>query len=100
MAVEPKARKPGPKVLSSAPSRSVDVSGLRVHYKKVGASGPALLFVHGWACDLTFWRHQAERFHEEATLLCARVAVRAGDATVLLRALTGRATLPEKFSVV
>jgi uncharacterized protein (TIGR03083 family) len=37
---------------------------------------------------------------EEATLLCARVAVRAGDATVLLRALTGRATLPEKFSVV
>jgi pimeloyl-ACP methyl ester carboxylesterase len=42
---------------------------LRVHYKKVGSSGPVLLFVHGWACDLAFWRNQAERFHEQATLL-------------------------------
>jgi uncharacterized protein (TIGR03083 family) len=37
---------------------------------------------------------------EEATLLSARVAVKVGDGTVLLRALTGRGTLPEKFSVV
>jgi pimeloyl-ACP methyl ester carboxylesterase len=63
-------RKPGPKVLSQAPSRSVDVGGLRVHYKKVGTGGPVLLLVHGWACDHSFWRHQVERFHQEATLLC------------------------------
>jgi pimeloyl-ACP methyl ester carboxylesterase len=43
--------------------------GARVHYKKVGTGGPVLLFVHGWACDHSFWRHQAERFHEQATML-------------------------------
>jgi hypothetical protein len=37
---------------------------------------------------------------EEATLLSARIAVKIGDGTVLLRALTGRASLPEKFSVL
>ena len=70
MATPTKARKPGPKVLSSAPSRGVDVNGLRVHYKKVGTGGPVLLLAHGWACDHSFWRYQAERFHEQATLLC------------------------------
>jgi pimeloyl-ACP methyl ester carboxylesterase len=62
-------RKPPAKLLSGAPSRRATAGGLRVHYKKVGAGGPVLLFVHGWACDHTFWRYQAERFHEQATLL-------------------------------
>lgn len=70
MATGTPTRKPGPKVLSQAPSLGVDVGGLRVHYKKVGTGGPVLLFVHGWACDHSFWRQQVERFHQEATLLC------------------------------
>jgi uncharacterized protein (TIGR03083 family) len=37
---------------------------------------------------------------EEATLLSARLAVKVGDGTVLLQALTGRGTLPEKFSAL
>ncbi|WP_127500803.1 maleylpyruvate isomerase N-terminal domain-containing protein [Actinoplanes solisilvae] len=36
----------------------------------------------------------------EATLLAARVAVALGDGPVVLSALTGRSSLPEKFSVV
>jgi mycothiol maleylpyruvate isomerase-like protein len=36
----------------------------------------------------------------EATLLSARLAVKVGDGAVLLNALTGRASLPEKFSVL
>ncbi|MBU2665420.1 maleylpyruvate isomerase N-terminal domain-containing protein [Actinoplanes bogorensis] len=36
----------------------------------------------------------------EATLLAARIAVALGEGPVLLRALTGRTSLPEKFSVV
>ncbi|MBM2616055.1 maleylpyruvate isomerase N-terminal domain-containing protein [Actinoplanes sp. LDG1-06] len=36
----------------------------------------------------------------EATLLAARIAVAIGEGPVLLRALTGRTSLPKKFSVV
>lgn len=65
----PQVPKAPAKLLSGAPSRYVTGDGLRVHYKKVGTGRPLLLFVHGWACDHTFWRHQAERFHEQATML-------------------------------
>lgn len=65
----PQERKAPAKLLSGTPSRVVTSDGLRVHYKKVGTGGPLLMFVHGWACDHTFWRHQAERFADRATML-------------------------------
>ena len=62
-------RKAPTKLLSGTASSFAAAEGLRVHYKKVGSGGPVLLFVHGWACDHTFWRHQAERFNGQATML-------------------------------
>ncbi|MDP8990787.1 MAG: hypothetical protein M3N41_11995, partial [Acidobacteriota bacterium] len=40
--------------------RSTDLhrKDLRIHYESYGAGPEALVFVHGWACDLTFWRGQ------------------------------------------
>jgi pimeloyl-ACP methyl ester carboxylesterase len=40
-------------------SRSVTLDGAKVHYTDYGAGENALLFVHGWACDETFWAGQA-----------------------------------------
>ncbi len=65
----PQPRKAPAKLLSGTPSSYVAVDGYRVHYKKVGGGGPVLLFVHGWACDHSFWRQQAEHFKDRATLL-------------------------------
>jgi pimeloyl-ACP methyl ester carboxylesterase len=62
-------RRAAARLLSGTTSRFAAVDGLRVHYKKVGTGGPLLVFVHGWACDHTFWRHQAERFQDRATML-------------------------------
>jgi pimeloyl-ACP methyl ester carboxylesterase len=62
-------RLPPARVLAAASPRFASTDGLRVHYKKVGESGPALLFVHGWACDLTFWRYQAEALAPQARML-------------------------------
>src|SRR5437868_13012979 len=45
--------------LSDAPSRFATLDGSRVHYKVLGAGSPALVFVHGWTCDMTVWRLQA-----------------------------------------
>src|SRR3954469_3954131 len=40
-------------------SRTVQLDGAKVHYTEYGAGENALLFVHGWACDETFWSGQA-----------------------------------------
>jgi pimeloyl-ACP methyl ester carboxylesterase len=65
----PQPRRAPAKLLSGTGSRYATLDGLRVHYKRVGTGGPVLLFVHGWACDHSFWRHQAERFQQRATML-------------------------------
>ncbi len=31
---------------------------LHIHYENYGAGPEALVFIHGWTCDLTFWRSQ------------------------------------------
>ena len=39
-------------------SRFASLDRLRIHYESYGAGPAALVFIHGWACDLTFWRGQ------------------------------------------
>ncbi|HJU81484.1 MAG TPA: alpha/beta hydrolase [Acidimicrobiia bacterium] len=36
--------------------------GIAVAYERQGAGDPALVFVHGWSCDRTYWRHQVAHF--------------------------------------
>ena len=38
---------------------SAQLDGAKVHYTDYGSGENALLFVHGWACDETFWSGQA-----------------------------------------
>ncbi len=40
-------------------SRTTQLDGAKIHYTEFGAGENALLFVHGWACDETFWAGQA-----------------------------------------
>jgi len=40
-------------------SRSTKLDGAKVHYTEYGAGENALVFVHGWSCDETFWAAQA-----------------------------------------
>lgn len=40
-------------------SRSTQLEGSKVHYTDYGAGENALVFVHGWSCDETFWARQA-----------------------------------------
>jgi pimeloyl-ACP methyl ester carboxylesterase len=45
--------------------------GVRLHYVEEGAGEPALVFVHGWCCDHTFFEPQFEHFkssHRVVTL--------------------------------
>jgi pimeloyl-ACP methyl ester carboxylesterase len=50
-------------------SRFATVDGIRVHYKDAGKGRDAVVFVHGWSCDLSFWRFQVPDFEGRAHLI-------------------------------
>lgn len=43
--------------------------GGRVHYESYGSGKDAVVFIHGWTCDLTFWRGQAPVYRNRRSLL-------------------------------
>ncbi len=43
--------------------------GSRVHYESYGTGKEAVVFIHGWTCDLTFWRGQAPVYEKHRALL-------------------------------
>src|SRR5262249_11795108 len=54
---------------AKAPSRFARVDGLRVHYKSLGSGKTALVLVHGWSCDLSFWRFQVPAFDGKVRMI-------------------------------
>jgi pimeloyl-ACP methyl ester carboxylesterase len=44
-------------------------AGGRVHYESYGSGKEAVVFIHGWTCDLTFWREQAPVYQSRRSLL-------------------------------
>jgi pimeloyl-ACP methyl ester carboxylesterase len=51
------------------PSHFAPFDGIRVHYETYGTGREALVFIHGWTCDLTFWRSQAPVYTTHRSLL-------------------------------
>src|SRR5258708_6123805 len=58
-------------LLSAATLFAADVSydGAKVHYESYGKGTDAVVFIHGWTCDLTFWRGQAPVYEKSRSLL-------------------------------
>lgn len=49
--------------------RFAKLGDARVHYRSFGKGEEALVFVHGWTCDWTFWRAQIPAFSKQARVL-------------------------------
>lgn len=43
--------------------------GVRVHYRSFGKGDEAVVFVHGWTCDWTFWRAQIPAFSKTTRVI-------------------------------
>src|SRR5271165_6025032 len=54
---------------AGAADRLAMLDGARVHYQSYGAGSNAVVFVHGWTCDLTFWRLQAPVYQSHRSIL-------------------------------
>lgn len=42
--------------------------GMRMYYEQAGTGSPALVFVHGWCCDHTFFEPQYEHFRTSSSV--------------------------------
>ena len=54
---------------SDGVSHFANVEGLRVHYKSYGKGREALVFVHGWCCNLNFWSGQTAAFESRTRVI-------------------------------
>ncbi|MGA9771980.1 MAG: alpha/beta hydrolase [Blastocatellia bacterium] len=57
------------KSLSAAKSHYAMLDQSRVHYKSLGKGDRALIFIHGWTCDMNFWRLQVPAFADNTRVI-------------------------------
>jgi pimeloyl-ACP methyl ester carboxylesterase len=50
-------------------ARSVKLDGMRVHYQNYGKGKEAIVFIHGWLSNLTFWRANIPAFAAEKRVI-------------------------------
>lgn len=50
-------------------SHFVNLDGSRVHYKNYGKGNRALVFVHGWTCNIDFWKAQTPAFEGKTRVI-------------------------------
>jgi pimeloyl-ACP methyl ester carboxylesterase len=53
-------------------ARSAD--GIPVHFEVQAGGAPPLVFVHGWSCDRSYWRHQIDHFAGEHEVVAIDLA--------------------------
>ncbi|MBZ5552742.1 MAG: alpha/beta hydrolase [Acidobacteriia bacterium] len=49
--------------------RFAKLDRMRVHYESYGQGSDALVFVHGWTCDLSFWKDQVPAFKDKTRVI-------------------------------
>ncbi|HKP84657.1 MAG TPA: alpha/beta hydrolase [Blastocatellia bacterium] len=57
------------KSLGAAKSHYATLDGSRVHYKSLGKGDQALVFVHGWTCNMNFWDSQVPAFADKTRVI-------------------------------
>ena len=93
---------PPPDSLGAAPSRFATFDGAKVHYKSLGdpTAKTAVIFIHGWSCDMTTWPAQVPAFAGKAPLARHRLvnALFAQELQHDIHALALTTMTPEEWS--
>lgn len=58
-----------PETLATGPGTVAAPDGVSIAYTVSGAGSPALILIHGWMCDQTFWSAQVEEFSASNTVV-------------------------------
>src|SRR3989454_9145909 len=54
---------------SQGESRYTSLDGTRIHYKTYGKGPEALVLIHGWTCNLDYWRDQIPDFEKRSRVI-------------------------------
>jgi pimeloyl-ACP methyl ester carboxylesterase len=57
-----------------SPSSVLSADGVPIHYEVFGSGETALVFVHGWSCDRTYWDAQVPYFSERYRVVTVDLA--------------------------
>jgi pimeloyl-ACP methyl ester carboxylesterase len=49
--------------------RFADLDGMRVHYQNYGEGKDAVIFIHGWSCNLNFWKVNIPAFTKQSRVI-------------------------------
>jgi len=66
---DPISDDPAPLVVVAGPGTVAAPDGVSIAYTVSGAGSPALVFIHGWMCNQTFWAAQVEEFSTTNTVI-------------------------------
>ena len=64
---------------------SISSDGVDIHYEVHGEGEPALVFIHGWSCDRSYWRAQVEYFAKQYQVITIDLAGHGARPDVLVR---------------
>lgn len=53
----------------SSPDRFARLDALRVHYRSYGDGKNAIVFIHGWTCNLNFWKANIPAFTNQLRVI-------------------------------
>jgi pimeloyl-ACP methyl ester carboxylesterase len=53
---------------------AISPDGVPIHYETHGAGAPALVFVHGWTCDRSYWEQQMGHFAQQHQVVAINLA--------------------------
>ena len=56
------------------PRMTTSSDGVPISYVLEGSGAPVFVFVHGWACDRTYWSAQVEHFSTQARVITVDLA--------------------------
>ncbi len=55
--------------LQTGPGVTQSADGLEIHYTIYGTGDTAIVLIHGWMCDQTYWKNQVDQFSDNYTVV-------------------------------
>jgi pimeloyl-ACP methyl ester carboxylesterase len=59
---------------STQPERVSSADGVEISFEEIGSGEAALVFIHGWSCDKSYWKYQTEYFSNNYKVVAVDLA--------------------------
>lgn len=74
LSCQKEAEPPAPAAPTSIVDSAISADGVPISYQVQGDGSPALVFIHGWCCDRSYWDAQVEHFSKNHKVVAIDLA--------------------------